>query len=160
MNADPVVMEHFPGLQSPEVSAEMAAYFEQEFERHGYGVWAVEIPGELDFAGFVGLVNVPPEMTFAPVVEVGWRLTPAAWGRGIAFEGARAALDYGFGPVGLSEVVAYTAVGNERSRRLMQRLGMAYQPDADFMHPKIPPQSPLAPHVLYRLSAEEYAAQS
>jgi RimJ/RimL family protein N-acetyltransferase len=160
INADPVVMEHFPGLQSPAVSEEMIADFEQQFERDGFGLWAVEIPGEIDLAGFVGLARVAPEMPFAPVVEIGWRLTPAAWGRSIAYEGARAALDYGFGPAGLSEVVAYTTVRNERSRQLMERLGMRYEEGADFLHPKIAPNDPVAPHVVYRLSAQSYGTSA
>jgi RimJ/RimL family protein N-acetyltransferase len=155
INADPVVMEHFPGLQSPQVSSEMIEHFEQEFEREGFGIWAVEIPGELQLAGFVGLMSVPPDMPFAPAVEVGWRLTPAAWGRSIAYEAAQAALDYGFGPTDLSEIVAYTALRNERSQRLMRRLGMRYDEGADFLHPRIAPGNPVAPHVLYRLRAED-----
>jgi RimJ/RimL family protein N-acetyltransferase len=151
INADPVVMEHFPGLQSPQVSYEMIASFEEGFERDGFGLWAVEIPGEMQLAGFVGLTRVADDIPLAPAVEVGWRLTPAAWGRSVAHEAAVAALDYGFTSAGLEEIVAYTAARNLRSRRLMERLGMRYDAAADFPHPRIAPQSPLAPHVVYRL---------
>jgi len=151
MNADPVVMEFFVGLQSPQVSYEMIDWFEEGFERDGFGLWAVEIPGELQLAGFVGLIRVSDEMPFAPAVEIGWRLTPSAWGRGIAREAADAALDFGFGTAGLEEVVSLTAVLNERSWRLMERLGMRRDAGADFDHPKVPAGHPLAPHVLYRL---------
>ncbi len=58
INADPVVMEFFPGLQSAEVSAEMIQDFERAFEADGFGLWAVEVPGELSLAGFVGLMRV------------------------------------------------------------------------------------------------------
>lgn len=153
INADPVVMEFFPGLQSPEISAEMADDFERSFERDGFGPWAVEIPGETDFAGFVGLIRVGADMPCAPAVEVGWRLTPAAWGRSIAYEAARASLDFAFGSVGLGEVVSMTAVLNTRSRRLMERLGMVRDPAEDFVHPRIAAGHRLAPHVLYRLPA-------
>jgi RimJ/RimL family protein N-acetyltransferase len=155
INADPVVMGHFPGLQSPQVSSEMIEHFEREFEREGFGVWAVEIPGELQLAGFVGLMSVPPDMPFAPAVEVGWRLTPAAWGRSIAYDAAQLALAYGFGTTDRREIVAYTAVRNERSQRLMRRLGMRHDQSADFLHPRIAPGSPVAPHVLYRLRSED-----
>jgi RimJ/RimL family protein N-acetyltransferase len=151
LGADPAVMEFFPGLQSPQVSEEMIATFEEGFERDGFGLWAVEVPGELHLAGFVGLMRVPAEMPFAPAVEAGWRLTPSAWGRGLAHEGASAALEYGFAAAGLGEIVAYTAAGNVRSRRLMERLGMRRDLAADFSHPRIPAGHPLAAHVLYRL---------
>ncbi len=153
MNQDPAVMEFFPGLQSPQVSAEMIEHFERSFENEGFGIWAVEISGELALAGFVGLNRVGAQLPFAPAVEVGWRLTPQAWGRGIAREAAEAALDYGFGACGLQEIVAFTATGNVRSRRLMQRLSMTYDTDGDFDHPQIAAGHPLARHVLYRLPA-------
>lgn len=158
MNSDPVVMEHFPGLQSPDISREMMDHFEEGFELDGFGPWAVEIPGETRFAGFVGLIRVSPDMPFAPAVEVGWRLTPAAWSRSIAHEAAVAALDFGFGRAGLEEIVAMTTVGNERSRRLMERLGMTRDAREDFMHPRIAPRERTAPHVLYRLSASRWSA--
>ena len=160
LNADPVVMEFFPGLHSPLVSAEMIEWIEADFERNGFGLWAVEIPGEMSLAGFVGLMRVQAEMPFAPAVEVGWRLTPKAWGRGIAHEAADAALGFGFGPAELEEIVAYTAAGNVRSRRLMERLGMHRDAAADFAHPRIAASSPLSAHVLYRLRGDEWAGRA
>ncbi len=151
MNADPAVMEFFTGVQSPQISAEMIASFERTFESRGFGPWAVELLGELPLAGFVGLLPVGSDLPFAPAIEVGWRLTPQAWGRGIAFEAATAALDFGFERAGLDRVVSYTAASNERSRRLMERLGMSHDPAEDFRHPRIAPGHPLAPHVVYRL---------
>jgi RimJ/RimL family protein N-acetyltransferase len=151
INADPVVMEFFPGVQSAEVSAEMIQDFERAFEADGFGLWAVEVPGELSLAGFVGLMRVGADLPFAPAVEVGWRLTPKAWGRGIAFEAATAALGFGFEQAELEAVVSYTSAANQRSRRLMERLGMRRDPAGDFEHPRIARGHPLAPHVLYRL---------
>lgn len=149
-------MEFFPGVQSAQVSYEMMGWIEEGFEREGFGLWAIELPGELPLVGFVGLVRVRPGMPFAPAVEIGWRLTPTAWGRGIAFEAAQAALDHGFGAAGLAEIVAYTAAGNLRSRRLMERLGMRRDVAGDFDHPQTPPGHPLAAHVLYRLRSEDW----
>jgi len=88
---------------------------------------------------------------FTPAVEVGWRLARGHWGRGYATEGARAALEYAFGVLGLQEVVSFTAGANERSRRVMERLGMSRDAADDFEHPLLPP-GPLRRHVLYRLA--------
>jgi RimJ/RimL family protein N-acetyltransferase len=74
----------------------------------------------------------------------------AYWGRGYATEAARAALDYGFGKLGLSEIGALTVPANQRSRRVMERLGMTRAPEDDFDHPRVP-EGPLKRHVLYRL---------
>ena len=151
INADPAVMEHFPTAMSREQTGEMIEHFERDFERDGYGLWAVEVSATGALAGFVGLHPVSEAMPFAPAVEVGWRLGREHWGQGIAREAAEAALDYGFGALGLDEIVAFTAVGNLRSRRLMERLGMRYEQSADFDHPALAAGHPLTPHVLYRL---------
>jgi RimJ/RimL family protein N-acetyltransferase len=102
-------------------------------------------------------LNVPRiDAPFMPAVEVGWRLAPRYWGQGYATEGARAALDYAFGSLGLDEVVAFTAEGNVRSRRVMERLGMHHDTADDFDHPRLPEDSPLRRHVLYRVSRVEF----
>jgi ribosomal-protein-alanine N-acetyltransferase len=152
LNADAEVMEHFPATLSRTEAALLLARLEAGFERDGYGFWAVEIRGECPLAGFVGLSPVPEDIPLAPGVEVGWRLGREHWGKGIAREAAEAALSYGFGTLDLQEIVAYTATGNERSRRLMERLGMSYDAAAGFDHPRVRSESPLAPHVVYRLA--------
>jgi RimJ/RimL family protein N-acetyltransferase len=111
----------------------------------------VEVPGVADFAGFVGLCVPDFEAAFTPCVEIGWRLAAEHWGRGWATEAAQTALAVGFGCLGLDEIVAYTVPANARSRRLMERLGMARDPREDFDHPALPARHPLRRHVLYRL---------
>lgn len=150
LNADAEVMEHFPAPLTRAQSDAMVDRIEALFAAQGYGLWALELPNEAAFVGFVGLMHVPEELPFAPAIEVGWRLARPYWGRGLALEGARAAIAYAFERVGVGELVSYTAARNVRSRRLMERLGMRH--DADFLHPGIEPGSPLAPHVLYRLT--------
>jgi len=153
INADPVVMEHFPAPLSRADSAALIERIERCFEDRGYGLWAVELPASATFAGFVGLAPVDIEVAFAPAVEVGWRLARTFWGRGIATEGAAAAIAFGLDELGLPGLVAYTAEGNLRSRRVMERLGMRRDPTEDFAHPKLAVGDPLAAHVLYRINA-------
>ena len=123
------------------------------FERHGFGVWAVEVIGGAPFIGFIGLSVPSFDAPFTPCVELGYRLAFEHWGHGYATEGSRAALDFGFTTVGLSEIVAMATVGNVRSRRVMERLGMTRDPADDFDHPNIVSGHPLRRHVLYRLAA-------
>ena len=153
LNADPLVMEHFPATLSRADSAALIARIERCFDQRGYGLWAVEIPTEAPFVGFVGLDPVDAGLACAPAVELGWRLARRFWGRGIATEAASAAMAFGFDVLGLSDLLAYTAVGNVRSRRVMERLGMRRDPAEDFSHPKLTSGHPLAPHVLYRAHA-------
>jgi ribosomal-protein-alanine N-acetyltransferase len=64
-------------------------------------------------------------------VELLYALSRASWGRGLAIEAGRAALEHGFGPVGLERIVAVTRPEHRASRRVMERLGMAYEADRD-----------------------------
>ncbi len=153
LNADPRVMEFLPAVLDRAASDAMAERIRDHFIQHGYGLWAVEVPGDVDFAGFVGL-NVPPfEAHFTPCVEIGWRLAADCWGRGYATTGARAVLDFAFENLGLAEVVSFTVPDNVRSRRVMERLGMTHNPADDFEHPKLPEGHALRRHVLYRIGS-------
>ena len=109
--------------------------------------------GGADFIGFTGLKYVPVEMPFAPAVQIGWRLLFPYWGHGYATEAAKAALNYGFTTLQLPEIVSYTAMDNQRSRSVMERIGMHHNPQDDFDHPKVPIGHPLRKHVLYRISS-------
>jgi len=156
LNADPQVMEHFPATLTRAQSDALIEQIELCFKTHGYGAWAVEVPGEIELAGFVGLwPQNDPRLAFAPAVEIGWRLSRISWGRGIATEAATAALAYGFDRLGIEEVVSFTSAGNARSRAVMERLGMRHDPAEDFLHPQIDVAHRLARHVLYRLRAGE-----
>jgi RimJ/RimL family protein N-acetyltransferase len=153
LNGDSQVMEFFPGTLSRHESDAMVDRIEAHFERHGFGLWAVEIAGVINFAGFVGLAIPRFEAAFTPCIEVGWRLAAAFWGRGYATEGARAALDFGFRWLGAREILSFTVPANVRSRWVMEKLGMTHAPEDDFDHPLLPEGHPLRRHVLYRLKA-------
>jgi RimJ/RimL family protein N-acetyltransferase len=152
MSTDARVMEFLPSpLTRPESDAR-AASIREHFDRHGFGLWAVEIPGVASFAGFVGLSVPTFQAHFTPCVEVGWRLAYEHWGQGYATQAATAAVDFGFTNCGLNEIVSYTVPANHRSRRVMERLGMTCSPDEDFDHPALAEGHPLRRHLLYRLS--------
>jgi len=145
MSADPVVMQYLPPAGESWV-----AWARAHWDEHGFGQWVVEVPEEASFIGVVGLAVVDYQAHFTPAVEVAWRLARAYWDRGYATEAARASLDYGFGKLGLDEILALTVPANQRSRRVMERLGMTRSPADDFDHPRVP-EGPLRRHVLYRL---------
>jgi RimJ/RimL family protein N-acetyltransferase len=156
LNADPVAMEHFPSTLSREESDALAGRLRAAIEEHGFGLWAVEVPGVAEFVGFLGLSIQRFEAPFTSCVEIGWRLDRACWGRGLATEGARAAMNDGFERLGLSEIVSFTAEENTRSRRVMEKLGMHHAPEDDFDHPRVAEGHRLRRHVLYRLRREEW----
>lgn len=151
LNADPEAMRFFPAPLTREESDALAERWRSHLDAEGWGLWAVEVPGEADFVGCVGLARPGFEAHFTPAVEVGWRLARAHWGNGYATEAARAALSHGFGELGLDEIVSFTSKANEPSARVMERLGMTHDPADDFDHPRLPSGHRLRPHVLYRL---------
>jgi RimJ/RimL family protein N-acetyltransferase len=151
LNADPAVMRYFAGTLSPAESDTVAARIARHFDERGFGLWAVEIPGAVPFAGFIGLQNPGFDAHFTPCVEIGWRLAAECWGRGYATEGARAALEFGFTTLGLAEIVSFAVEANHRSRRVMERIGMTHNPADDFDHPRLQAGDPRRRHVLYRI---------
>jgi RimJ/RimL family protein N-acetyltransferase len=159
MNADPRVMEHFPGTLTRIESDRLIAGIEAGFERHGYGLWALEVRAGGEFVGFTGLQTPSFQAHFTPAVEVGWRLARSAWGQGYATEAGLAALAFGFQEVGLGEIVAFTSTPNLRSRSVMERIGMTHDPTDDFDHPRLPRGDRLRRHLLYRIAAADWVRQ-
>lgn len=155
LNADPEVMRHFPATLSREESEAMADRLASALEERGWGLWAIEVPGVADFAGFVGLAVPGFSAQFTPAVEIGWRLAAEHQGRGYATEAAREALRYGFEELDLDEIVSFTVPANHASRRVMEKIGMRRDPEDDFDHPELVGH-PLQRHVLYRLSVEDW----
>jgi len=157
MNRDRNVMRFFVRPLGRDESDAFVERTEASFEERGYGLWVVERREQPGFLGFTGLLLHTFEAPFTPATEVGWRFRPEAWGHGFATEAAREALRYGFEVAGLDEILSWTSILNERSIRVMERLGMHRDPAEDFDHPRVPVGHELRRHVLYRLRAEEFA---
>jgi RimJ/RimL family protein N-acetyltransferase len=160
LNTDPRVMEFLPRALPRQESDALADRIEAHFQAHGFGFWALEIPGITRFAGFVGLGTPRFETAFSPCTEIGWRLASDYWNHGYATEGARAALAFGFHALNLEEIVSFTVPANVRSRRVMEKIGMTRSADEDFDHPLLPDGHPLRRHVLYRLVRARFVTPS
>ncbi len=149
--ADPQVRRFYPTLLSRQQSDEAIDRFITFLKRDGYGLLAVERRADGALIGDVGIVPVDMPIRDNPPVEIGWLLGKQYWGRGYAPEAAKAWIDYAFTTLNLPEIVAWTAVTNLPSQRVMQKLGMIHHPEDDFLHPRVPEGHPLRPHVLYRI---------
>jgi RimJ/RimL family protein N-acetyltransferase len=156
LNADSRVMEFMPGLLAPEVSDEMMDRIQRHFELHGFGLFAAELRADQSFIGYIGLSIPRFDAPFMPAVEIGWRIAARYWGSGLATEGAREVLRFGFESAGLDSVVSFTVPGNIRSLRVMEKLGMSHNPADDFDHPNLPEGHALRHHLLYRLHRREW----
>jgi RimJ/RimL family protein N-acetyltransferase len=160
MNADPVVMRHFPRVMTRAESESLADRIEEHYREHGFTLYAAELREEEAFIGYVGLVRVDFEAVFTPAVEIGWRLDARYWNRGLATEGASAVVRYGFEVLGLEEIVSFAVPANHASRRVMEKIGMTRDAQGDFDHPRLAEGHPLRRHVLYQMRDPAKAAVS
>jgi RimJ/RimL family protein N-acetyltransferase len=159
LNADADVRKHFGALLTQAESDAEAASIAAHFAAHGYGLFAVAVPGVSDFIGFNGIKRGSFDLAGrgSDWHEIGWRYGRAHWGHGYAIEGAQAVVDHAFRELKLPEIVAMTTDANRRSRKVMERLGMTHDPADDFDHPNLPEASPHRHHVLYTMTAARFA---
>lgn len=158
---DPPVMR-FITLQPPSLveveSKTLPAYLREYRElADGLGSFAAieKATGQM-----AGVFSLKPANSYglAGGTELGFRLYPAFWGRGLAVEGARALIGSAFGRLHLDRVVATTMADNTGSWRVLENCGMHrvktfYYPDADLM--------PGAEHgdFVYELTRSEWSRQ-
>jgi RimJ/RimL family protein N-acetyltransferase len=122
---------------------------------HGYCFWIVERLSDQQLLGFCGLNrSVRVGTPVHDMTEIGWRLREDAWGMGYAREAAEASLTYGFGPLGLERIVAFTVKKNAASWGLMQRIGMTRARELDHSVEGYAPE--LSDHIVYSISKEDW----
>ena len=158
INQDPKVIEFLRGPMSLEEAKTFMEGTNRHINAHGFGLFAATLKETKQLIGFIGL-NIPGfEAPFTPCVEIGWRLAHQYWGKGYAHEGAKAVLKFGFEKFDLKEIVAFTAINNIRSTRVMEKIGMQRDLEGDFAHPKIATDHKLSQHMLYRISRGSFYA--
>jgi RimJ/RimL family protein N-acetyltransferase len=124
--ADAVVMRHI-GSGAPrdrEGSQELLTRLVAHWAEHGFGLWAVVPKGEAAPVGWAGLMVPSFLPSVLPAVEVGWLLARPWWGRGLASEAGAAAINWGFGGLGLDRLISIIYADNTPSLRVADRLGM------------------------------------
>lgn len=149
INADPRVNEWLGGPITPAMTDATIERVNTHIATHGFGFFAAERKADSRLIGMIGLQVVRDELPPSPGVELGWRLTPDAQGTGLATEGAKAVLAWGFANLDRDELIAFTAHNNLRSQAVMRRIGMAHDPARDFDHPVLAEDHPLRRHVVF-----------
>ena len=117
-------------------------------ETYGYCYSAVELKKTNSFVGFIGLKNQDYGEGFEPFIDIGWRLAPSAWGRGLATEGAMAVLNYAFNNLGILNLYSVATKGNLPSIKVMKKIGMHFVKSFD--HPKLSDFDDLKRCVMYK----------
>lgn len=93
------------------------------YEQHGFGLYAIEQKVDSTLVGMCGLIK----REGLDDVDIGFAVLARFEGQGLAREAAAATLTYSRETLGLKRVVAITSTDNERSGRLLERLGMSFE---------------------------------
>jgi RimJ/RimL family protein N-acetyltransferase len=147
MHRDARVMRTLGGVRSDAVSADVLRQLVAHWDAHRFGYWMARAATSGTCVGRGGLRHVI--VGGWPEVEIGYALMPDYWRQGYATELARACVCIGFDKLGLDALVAFTLPTNDRSRRVMERVGFTFERAVSWND---------APHVLYRLTAEQWRA--
>jgi RimJ/RimL family protein N-acetyltransferase len=124
LNADPLVMRHMGrGPMTLDETRRQLDRFRVHWEKHGFGLWAIE---DRETSGFLGRTGLSYHAVWPEDPEVGWFLDPEVWGRGLATEAGEASVRYGFETLGVDRLVSICIPENEASRRVMDKLGFSY----------------------------------
>jgi RimJ/RimL family protein N-acetyltransferase len=131
---------------------ESEAYLRRKIDAQDAGIAGPSAAQERSTGRLLGYIALSPPNWLPevmPSIEIGWRLDPPFWGKGLATEGARAMLAYGFRQMGLSEILSIYEPDNAASGRVMQRLGMRFEREA--LHPYF-----ARPLHIYRMSLADW----
>ena len=91
------------------------------YARHGFGLWCVALRSTGEAVGMCGLIK----RDTLPDVDLGFAFLPRHWGHGYALEAAAATMAYARGTLAMKRVVAILSKDNDRSARLLVKLGFA-----------------------------------
>jgi RimJ/RimL family protein N-acetyltransferase len=98
----------------------------QLWAEFGFGPWAATEVATGRWVGRIGL-NLLDDWPGPDRWEVGWELDPEFWGRGLATEGGREAVTFGFSVVALRRIISVTRADHSASRRVMEKCGLLFQ---------------------------------
>jgi ribosomal-protein-alanine N-acetyltransferase len=128
--ADPDVTRYLPGSNASPIERTERLYkhFTEHWPRYGFGEWAVTDRESGDFLGQCGLNHIDN----ISETEIDYALAKPAWGRGLATEAAGAAVRFAFETAGLTRLIGFVIPEHIASRRVLERLGFAFETDTHY----------------------------
>lgn len=89
------------------------------YDEHGFGFYCTDLLSDQQSIGMFGFAKRP----FLEQPDLGFALLPEFGGQGFAVEASTAVLEYGRTVLQLKELTAFTLPANEKSIRLLERVG-------------------------------------
>jgi ribosomal-protein-alanine N-acetyltransferase len=124
------VLRYFPETDPPSREAvdNMILRILSHWNRHGYGLWAVESRLRRELIGRCGLQYLPDTAE----TEIDFIIAKGFWGSGFATEAGLASLQYGFRETGLEWIVGIAHTENRASHRVLEKLGMKFTGQTEY----------------------------
>ncbi len=122
LNNDPDVLRYTGDLPFSSIQAArnfLANY--QDYQKNGYGRWAVVHKETQHFIGWCGLKYHLEDFT-----DIGFRFFQKEWNKGYATESAKAVLDYGFDTLKLTKIIGRVSSHNKASIKVLEKLEMEW----------------------------------
>jgi ribosomal-protein-alanine N-acetyltransferase len=129
--AQPEFLEHMPPLDLAGARKQVLR-FSLAWRHEGLSHWAAEDRAGGRLIGRLGFLRHHDWPLAADPVEVGWALHRDWWGRGLATEGGRAAVECWSAHLEDPQLISITRPGNRRSRSVMERLGLTYRGEVEW----------------------------
>lgn len=127
--SDPATMSFWPSPFSRETTIRWLERGMSDYERCGFGRWAVELTATGELIGDAGLMK--QEIDGKPENDLGYIVHAAHWGKGYGLEAASAFPQYGFESLDLKRICANMPVDHISSRKVAERLGMKLEKQFD-----------------------------
>jgi RimJ/RimL family protein N-acetyltransferase len=124
------ILRYFPGPGAPttEKVEKLINTQIQHWEDHGYGWWALESRDEPGLGGWMGLQYLPETNE----TEVGYLLSRALWGRGLATDGSIASLKFGFENFPFESLIGIVHPENIASQRVLEKSGLIFTQQTEY----------------------------
>lgn len=116
-----------PVVNSIEESIEKIKNIQNQYLVNGVGRLAVIEKSSNTFLGWAGLkLEAPRPHHPEQYYDIGYRLIKKFWGKGFATEASKAALDYGFKQLKISDIYADVDANNTASKKVLEKMGLKY----------------------------------
>jgi [ribosomal protein S5]-alanine N-acetyltransferase len=129
MDSDPEVHKYLgqKPIQSKEETIKSIEFVQQQYINNNIGRWTIRDKKTNAYIGWAGLKFITsPINGYKNFYDIGYRLSKKQWGKGFATEAAKAALEYGFDVMRLTEIHGTAHVENIASQTILQKIGLEY----------------------------------